>query len=110
MNKHMGSTLASFLEEEGIKDDVDLLTLKKVLADEIESRMEKKHLNPSDLAKRMGTSRNQIYRLLDEHDTGVTLVTLSRAANALELSIIDLLVAASRKARDERKPEVTRNR
>ena len=100
--KNIGSTLASFLEEEGIKDDVDLLTFKKVLADEIEHRMGKKKINHTALAERMSTSRNQVYRLLDEHDTGITLVTLARAAGALDWSIIDLLAAASRKARSDK--------
>jgi antitoxin HicB len=101
-NRFKGSKFVDFLIEEGIKDDVDLLTLKKVLADEIEMRMKKKHINHSELAKRMSTSRNQVYRLLDESDTGITLGTLSKAAQALDWSIIDLIAAAELKAKRER--------
>jgi hypothetical protein len=35
MKKHIGSSFASFLEEEGIKDDVELLAQKEILAEQI---------------------------------------------------------------------------
>jgi hypothetical protein len=96
--RHIGSSFADFLVEEDIKEDVDLLTLKKVLADEIELRMEKSNLKVAQLSKMMSTSRNQVYRLLDERDTGVTLTTLSNAAKALKSNIIELLTAAASRA------------
>lgn len=97
MSKRIGSKFTDFLEEEGIKDDVDLLTVKKVLADEIEARMEKLSIGISELARRMGsTGRDSAYRLLDKEDTGVTLKTLSKAARALNWSLIDLLQSVER--------------
>ena len=99
MSKHVGSKLTDFLAEEGIKDDVDLLTVKKVLADEIRARMDRKKIGVQQLATRMRTSRDVAYRLLDAKDTGVTLRTISKAAVALESSLVDLLIAVEQNAR-----------
>lgn len=102
MAKHVGSKFTDFLEEEGIKNDVDLLTFKKVLADEIHARMEKLHLGISQFANRMQTGRDVAYRLLDANDTGVTLKTLSKAAKALDYSsILEMLMAAGKNAETE---------
>lgn len=102
MARHLGSRFVDFLEGEGIKDDVDLLTVKKVFADEIHARMAKRRVGPTELARRMNTGRDVVYRLLDENDTGVTLKTLSRAAHALEFGLVDLLIAVERHARRPR--------
>ena len=46
--------------------------------------MSKRHVGPSELARRMVTSRNQINRLLDPADTGVSLRTIDKATKALQ--------------------------
>jgi antitoxin HicB len=99
MARRIGSRFVDFLEDEAIKDDVDLLTVKRVLAGEIQARMDKKGLGPTELARRMNTGRDVVYRLLDEKDTGVTLKTLSSVARALETGLVDLLVAVERRAK-----------
>ena len=40
-NKHVGSTLTSFLDEEGIREEVDLRTRKKIIADQTRAKMER---------------------------------------------------------------------
>ena len=45
--------------------------------------MKKLGLSTTALAERMGTSRNQIHRILDEGDAGITLKMLFRLAGAL---------------------------
>lgn len=102
MAKHIGSKFTDFLEDEGIKNDVDLLTLKKVLADEIQARMEKMKIGVSQFADRMKTGRDVAYRLLNAKDTGVTLKTLSKAAKALEWNLIEMLLAAGKSASSSR--------
>jgi antitoxin HicB len=87
MKKHMGSSFESFLEEKGIKDDVELRAQKEILAEQIREAMERKGMSFSALASLMGTSRTVVYRLLDPADTGVTLDTLSRVARALGLGL-----------------------
>jgi DNA-binding Xre family transcriptional regulator len=92
MAKHIGTTFDSFLEEEGIKDAVDLLTFKKVLADEIQARMSKLKIGVQELADRMHTTRTPVYRLLDGNDAGVTLKTMAKAAEALDWRLAEMLV------------------
>lgn len=87
MKQHIGSSFASFLEEKGIKDDVELRAQKEILAEQIREAMERKGVSFSALASSMGTSRTVVYRLLDPSDTGVTLETLSRVARALGLGL-----------------------
>jgi|HubBroStandDraft_6_1064221.scaffolds.fasta_scaffold989725_2 antitoxin HicB len=87
MKKHIGSSFASFLEEKGIKEDVELLAQKEILAEQIREAMDRKGVTFSALASSMHTSRTVVYRLLDPSDTGVTLETLSRVAHALGLGL-----------------------
>ena len=56
---------------------------KKVLAHDIKQAMKAKGISPSEMARRMRTSREAVYRLLDPTRTGVTLDSLQRAAAAL---------------------------
>jgi len=56
--------------------------------------MKKQGVSKKALAERMGTSRSQVDRLLDEDDPALTLDTLSRAASALGRRIrVELLTA-----------------
>jgi DNA-binding Xre family transcriptional regulator len=45
--------------------------------------MTEQNLNKTQLARRMGTSRSALERLLDPENPSVTLLTLERAARAL---------------------------
>jgi DNA-binding phage protein len=87
MKKHIGSSFQSFLEERGIKDEVELRAQKEILAEQIRGAMARQGMSLSALASVMGTSRTVVYRLLDPSDTGVTLDTLSRVAHALGLGL-----------------------
>ena len=78
-----GSSFESFLEEEGILDEVDEAAVKRVIAWQVEREMTARKLNKSQLARRMDTSRTQVDRLLDPDNTSVTLHTLYRAAEVL---------------------------
>ena len=48
--------------------------------------MEAARISKTDLAKRMKTSRTEIYNLLDPSDTGVTLATVAKASRALGMN------------------------
>jgi len=98
VRKHIGSSFESFLDERGIKDDVELAAQKEILAGQIREAMERKGVTFSALASAMGTSRTVVYRLLDPRDTGVTLETLSRVARALGLGLKVSLARAPRAA------------
>jgi len=88
MNKHIGSTLGSLFEELGEKDEVDLLTQKKLIAAKIGRAMARASMTKAGLARAMSTSRTVVHRLLDPSDTSVTLATLLRASKALGVRLI----------------------
>jgi antitoxin HicB len=95
-NKHIGSTFSSFLEEEGIREEVDLRAKKKILAEQILAKMQQDQMTRTELAERMQTSRTVVNRLLDPTDTSFTFGTLAKASHALDL---DLLVSLEVKAK-----------
>ena len=94
-NPHDGSTFRSWLEEEGIYEEVTAAAQKKVLAWQIEQLMAKRKITKSELAKRMKTSRAAVDRLLDPANASVTLHTLNRAATALGQRVELKLVKAA---------------
>jgi hypothetical protein len=59
MKKHIGSTLDSLFEELGEKQDVDLLTHKRLLAGRIAQAMAPRKFTQTDLAHAMHTSRRR---------------------------------------------------
>ena len=81
--KHVGSDFDDFLEAEGLREEVTAQAIKRVVAWQIQRAMKQNNMTKTALAARMGTSRAALDRLLDEHDTGLTLATLDRAARAL---------------------------
>ncbi|MDQ3389543.1 MAG: helix-turn-helix domain-containing protein [Gemmatimonadota bacterium] len=82
-NPHIGSSFVSFLEEEGILDEVEGLAQKRVLTWQIRQAMEETGISKSAMAGRMRTSRTQVERLLDPDNSRVQLDTLQRAAIAV---------------------------
>ncbi len=82
-NPHVGSSLDSLLAEDGVLDDVSARAIKRVIAWQLQGAMKAKGVTKTAMAARMKTSRSMLDRLLDESDTGMTLATLTRAAQAL---------------------------
>lgn len=85
--KHIGSTVDSWLEEEGILEDATNYAIKSVLAWQITQAMKKKRLSKIQMAAAMNTSRAQLDRLLDPKSGNVTLATMQKAANAVGKSL-----------------------
>ena len=71
MNKHKGSTFDSFLEEEGLLENLEAAAIKRVISYQLEQSMKKKHINKRELANKMHTSRSSLDRLLDPNNTSV---------------------------------------
>ena len=82
-NLHKGSDFDDFLKKEGIFDEVQALAVKRVLAHQLERDMRAKRLTKTAMAKRMGTTRAQLDRLLDPDNASATLATVVKAANAV---------------------------
>jgi antitoxin HicB len=92
-NKHIGSSLSSFLDEAGLKEEVDLRAKKKILADQMRAKMQRDGVTVAGLARRMNTSRTVVIRLLDPSDVGFTFTTLAKASRALGLDLLVSLAA-----------------
>jgi antitoxin HicB len=96
MKKRAKDELEEMFEELGELDDVRALTRKKLLSDAFHKAMKAQKITPAEMARRMGTSRPTVYRLLDPAETGATLDTLERASRALGLDLEIRLVPAGR--------------
>jgi len=82
-NKHIGSTLDEFLKEEGMYEDATTYAVKEILAWQVGKAMEEQGLSKAEMARRMGTSRAHLDRLLDPRNDKVQLDTMQRAAAVL---------------------------
>jgi predicted XRE-type DNA-binding protein len=91
--EHSGSSFDDFLQEEGLLEEAEAIAIKRVVAWQLQQEMQRKHITKKSMAKSLGTSRSQVDRLLDPQHSGVTLGTLTKAAEVvgkrLKIEIID---------------------
>jgi antitoxin HicB len=85
---HSGSTFDTFLEQEGIREEVEAVAIKRVLAWQLSQAMQQQQKTKQAMAKQLHTSRSQLDRLLDPQNVSVTLDTITRAARALGKRVI----------------------
>lgn len=64
-------------------DAAEAVASKRVLAFQIVQEMKQQALSKAAMARRMGTSRSSLDRLLDLEIPSVTLLTIERAARVL---------------------------
>ncbi len=81
--KHIGSSFESFLEQEGILEEVNVAAVKAVISRNLRQYMEKMDITQTEMAQQLKTSRSGLQRLLDPENYSVTLLTLDRAASVL---------------------------
>ncbi len=82
-NLHIGSSLEDFLKEEGLYEDATNYAVKRVLAWQVQKAMEEQGMTKAEMARRMGTSRAHLDKLLDPENDKVQLDTVQRAATAV---------------------------
>jgi antitoxin HicB len=82
-----GTTFDSFLEEHGIREEVEAVATKRVLAWQLEQEMKRQRKTKQAMAQELRTSRSQLDRLLDPRNTAVTLDTITRAAKVLGMKV-----------------------
>ena len=82
-NRHIGSDFDDFLAAEGLLEDSTALAVKRVITWQLAQAMKLRGVSKKAMAERMHTSRSHLDRILDERDTGLTLDTLTRAAQVL---------------------------
>jgi len=95
---HSGSGFTSFLDEEGIREEVESMAVKRVLAWQLERAMRKRRKTKRAMAKELRTSRSQLDRLLDPQNVSVSLHTITRAASVLGKKLV-IRIADARPAR-----------
>jgi hypothetical protein len=81
--RHVGSSFGEFLAKERILDQLNAVAQKRVFAWQLAEAMRKHRVTKGQLARRIGTSRSALDRLLDPDNPSVTLATMGRAAAAL---------------------------
>jgi antitoxin HicB len=86
-NPHRGSGLRELLEEDGTYEEVNSRATMRAISENLKNRFEKSKITRTSFAKRMGSSRTAVNRLLDGKADSVTLHTLVRAANALGVAL-----------------------
>ena len=77
--KHMGSSIDTFLKEEGIFEEAQAQAIKEVVAWQLGEAMKEKKISKNKMARLLKTSRTQVDRLLDPKND-ITLGSLQRAA------------------------------
>jgi len=82
-NPHIGSSLDDFLKQEGLSEDATNYAVKRVLAWQVEKAMGEQGITKAEMARRMGTSRAHLNKLLDPDNDKVQLDTVQRAATAV---------------------------
>jgi antitoxin HicB len=92
-NPHVGSDFDDFMKEEGLYDEAQAVAVKRVLAFQLERDMQKARLTKAAMARKMGTSRAQLDRLLNPENPSTTLQTLVKAAGAVGKRVKIVLVS-----------------
>ena len=85
---HTGSTFDSFLEEEGIREEVEAVGVKRILVWQLEQAMKQQKKTKQAMARALHTSRSQLDRLLDPQNTAVTINTTARVARLLKKRLV----------------------
>lgn len=82
-----GPYFDDFLKDEGLLGEVSAAAVKQVIAWQLRQAMDDLGLSKVEMARRVGTSRAQLDRLLDPENDGVSLAVLARAAHAVGRSL-----------------------
>ncbi|SUB02059.1 Uncharacterised protein [Pannonibacter phragmitetus] len=83
LDLHVGSSLNSLLEEDGLLEEVTAVAIKRTLALQLLHAMKTQKITKSEMARRMRTSASQLERILDPSNDRVQLDTLLKAAAAV---------------------------
>ncbi len=87
-NVHIGSSFDDFLRDEGLYEESSATAAIHVLGWQLRQQIEEQGISKTELARRMGTSRSQVDRLLNADSAEIKLSTLERAAKAVNRSLV----------------------
>ena len=83
----IGSSFEDYLAEQETLEETRAITVKRVLAWQLEQAMEERQMSKSAMAQAMRTSRSQLDRILDPDNDHIRLDTLAAAANVMGLNL-----------------------
>ena len=89
--KNMGSSIDSFMKEEGIFEEAQAQAVKEVVAWQLAEAMRERKISKNKMAILLKTSRTQVDRLLDP-TSDITLASLQRAAGMVGRRVLVELV------------------
>ncbi len=81
--ENIGTSFESWLDEEGITEEVTAVAIRRVLARQLADAIRREGMTKTEMASKMRTSRGTLDRLLDAENRSVTLGTLCRAAETV---------------------------
>ncbi|MDQ3539943.1 MAG: helix-turn-helix transcriptional regulator [Chloroflexota bacterium] len=87
-NIHIGSSFDDFLREDDTSEAASTSAAIRVLGWQLRQQIEEQGISKAEMARRMGTSRSQVDRLLNADSAEIKLSTLERAAKAVNRSLI----------------------
>ena len=79
----IGSSFDDFLKDEGIYEECEATAIKRVISWQLQNYMESYHVSKTEIAKRMGTSRSLVDKILDADNTAITLSTILKVAKII---------------------------
>jgi predicted XRE-type DNA-binding protein len=79
----LGSSFDEFLIQDGTYEDCQAAAIKKVIAWQLRSFMETHKVTKVEIARRMGTSRSFVDKILDATHTSITLSTILKVARVI---------------------------
>ena len=68
-------------------EPAELLALKRTLARALRTKMKAERISVTSFAKRIGTHRTAVRRIIDESNTSITLLTMFKTTRALGLQL-----------------------
>ncbi|MCG6117262.1 MAG: helix-turn-helix domain-containing protein [Aquimonas sp.] len=89
-----GSNFDDFLAEDRLVEEASAIAIKRVIAWQLAQAMKAKGLSKLSVAKRMGTSRSHLDRILNATDAGLRLETLRGAGNTVGCQVTVTLTAS----------------
>lgn len=80
---NVGPSFASWLEEEGIVEEVREAAIKELFVEQLLKTMKDQSITKTAMAAALNTSRNQLSRILDPDCDSVTIGAIKKAAEAV---------------------------
>lgn len=79
----IGSSFDDFLKDEGLYEECQAAAIKSVIAWELRHFMDEQKITKVEIAKRMGTSRSLVDKILDSKNTSITLTTILKISKII---------------------------